>query len=424
MIKRKEYHFNKRKYKGLGIALTLCLVVAGSFSPNMTSYATETEAEATTEATTTEEGGDGSDTGNETTDASVSKAREDAKQARQNKNEAQKILDSLNKSKENLEDYIVNMDKQVNALQIEISHLEQQQKELETTIKETESELETARRAWTKQYAEMKYRIRLVYESGNKQYLEILLTSTSMTDMLNKSEYASKVSAYDYGVLTELKEAKEKVANLKLKLDRDLVSNQSVQEQVKKQKDVMLELVAAKKDQVEQYKDEIEGQKKVVAEYQRALNEAESIIAAAEAAASSSATSTYTGGVFTWPAPGRTNITSGFGARTSPVPGASSNHRGIDIACDTGDTIVAASSGTVIVATYNSAEGNYVCIDHGGGVVTVYMHNSELLVQAGQAVTAGQQIAKAGSTGISTGSHLHFGVRVDGNYVDPMPFFQ
>ena len=117
-------------------------------------------------------------------------------------------------------------------------------------------------------------------------------------------------------------------------------------------------------------------------------------------------------------------ITSYFGSRTSPVAGASSNHRGIDIACDTGAAVVAAASGTVIVAAYNYAEGNYVCIDHGGGVVTVYMHNSSLAVSVGETVTAGQQIASAGSTGVSTGPHCHFGVRVNGAYVDPLSYLQ
>ena len=128
--------------------------------------------------------------------------------------------------------------------------------------------------------------------------------------------------------------------------------------------------------------------------------------------------------MFTWPVPGYSTITSYFGNRNAPTAGASTNHKGIDIACDTGASIVAASSGTVIVSTYNVAEGNYICIDHGGGVVTVYMHNSQLLVSVGETVTAGQTIALAGSTGYSTGPHCHFGVRVDGTYVDPLGYLQ
>ncbi|MDO5155988.1 MAG: peptidoglycan DD-metalloendopeptidase family protein [Eubacteriales bacterium] len=412
MLKRYQCRKNSRRFrKGMSVLLALMLVVNGAMMPGITSEATQ----ETTQATSND---------NDVTDASVSKARQDAEEAKKNKKEAQEVIDKLKGVKENIEDYIVNLDKNLNELQIEIAHLEKDQKELEERISKTEKELEEARRAWTTQYAEMKQRIQMVYESGNKRYLDILLTATSMTDMLNKSEYASQVSAYDYSVLTQLRLAKEKIGNLKLKLERDMASNESLQKQVKKQKKTMEQLVEEKTKQVNEYKNAIAVKEDEVAKYNAAIAEAESIIAAAELAASTSSTSTYSGGVFTWPAPGNYEISSQFGSRTSPVAGASSNHRGIDIKCSTGDPIVAASSGTVIVATYNYAEGNYVCIDHGGGVVTVYMHNSQLNVSVGEHVSAGQTIALAGSTGISTGPHCHFGVRVDGNYVDPMGYLR
>lgn len=376
---------------------------------------TESSAQESTESTKTDNG---------TTDASVSKAKEDAAEAKRNKAAAQEILNNLKSAKESIEDYIVGLDKSLNEMQIEISHLEQNQKELEKTIEETEKQLEAARKAWTEQYSAMKQRIQMVYESGNKRYLDVLLTASSMTDVLNKTEYISQVSLYDYNTLKELKIAKEQVANLKQKLDKDLASNEEMQRQVKKQKETMEVLVEEKNKQVKEYEASIAGQQAEVDKYARAEAEAEAIIAAAEQTASSSSTSTYTGGVFTWPAPGNYTITSYFGNRTSPTAGASSYHRGIDIACSTGDDIVAAASGTVIVAAYNYAEGNYICIDHGGGVVTVYMHNSQLNVSVGETVAAGQIIAAAGSTGYSTGPHCHFGVRIDGTYVDPMGYLQ
>lgn len=420
MNKKKSISFRKAR----AILLTACMIINGTFTHCVVGNATADDGsttEATTQATAQADS-NGSDNG--VSDASVSKAREDAAEAQKNKKKAQEILKNLQNAKENIEDYIVELDKSLNALQIEISHLEQNQKELEASIKETEEQLEIAKQAWIDQYASMKKRIQMVYESGDKRYLDILLTATSMTDMLNKAEYASQVSNYDYSILTQLRLAKEEVANLKLKLDRDLNSNKALQASVEQQKKDMEKLVAQKTEQVKEYENSIAGQKKEVEKYQKAIAEAEAIIVAAEQAASTSATSTYTGGVFTWPAPGNYKITSPFGERTSPIPGASSNHRGIDIGTSVGDPIVAAADGTVIVATYNSAEGNYICIDHGGGVVTVYMHNSQLLVSVGQSVVAGQNIAASGSTGISNGPHCHFGVRVDGNYVNPMTYLQ
>lgn len=408
--------------KVLSMVLAAALLAGSIYTCDITGYATA--GDTTTEGAAESSEGDGTDNG--TADASVDKAREDAKEAASKKKEAQEILDNLKAAKSNIEDYIIQLDKSLNELQIEITHLEQNQKELQESIEETKKNLEIAQSVQEEQYESMKQRIQMVYESGNKRYLDVLLTATSMTDMINKTEYVSQVSLYDYNILKELKSAKEQVANLKLKLDKDLASNQALQKEVNEQKETMEALVDEKSAQVAQYNKSIEGQQEEVNKYAQAQAEAEAIIAAAEQNASSSSTSSYSGGIFTWPVQGTSpaNITSPFGNRDAPVAGASSYHKGIDIGCATGTPIVAASSGTVIVADYNYAEGNYVCIDHGGGVVTVYMHNSSLMVSVGETVSAGQQIAAAGSTGISSGPHCHFGVRVDGTYVDPMPYFQ
>lgn len=425
----------KRKKKMICLILTGTLVICSLYSQSITGYATadgtgtessadSTNADGTTDTTDSNNTGETGDTDDGTANVSVNQAREDAKEAARNKKEAQEILDNLEKAKNNLELYIVELDKSLNEIQIEITHLEQNQKELQKGIEDTQKKLELAKGAQEDQYEAMKQRIQMVYESGNKGYLDVLLTATSMTDVINKTEYISQVSLYDYNILKQLKSAKEQVANLKMKLDKDLASNQALQDEVNKQKKTMETLVEEKSAQVEQYTQSIAGQKLEVEKYAAAEAQAEAIIAAAEMNGSNSATSVYTGGIFTWPVPGYYGITSYFGNRNSPTAGASSNHKGIDIACDSGASVVAASAGTVIVADYNYAEGNYVCIDHGGGVVSLYMHNSALLVSVGDVVVAGQQIASAGSTGISTGPHCHFGVRVDGNYVDPLAYLQ
>ncbi len=412
---------NRMLRLSLSYIMVLTMLVGCVFASGFVSYATAGDS---TESTETTESTESTATDNGAADASVDKARQDAQDAKEKKNAAQEILDNLENAKDDIEDYIVQLDLELTKLQVEISRLERSQKELEDSIAETQRNLELAKSAQDDQYEAMKQRIQMVYESGNKGYLDVLLTASSMTDMLNKTEYISQVSLYDYNLLTKLQKVKEQVANMKMKLDKDLETNATLQAEVNSQKTTMEKLVEEKSAQVKQYETSIKAQEDEVAKYAAAQAQAEAIIAAAEAAASSSSTSTYTGGVFTWPAPGNTRITSYFGSRTSPTPGASSDHKGIDIACNTGDPIVAAASGTVIVSTYNYAEGNYICIDHGGGVVSVYMHNSALLVSVGEAVVAGQQIAQAGSTGYSTGPHLHFGVRVDGTYQDPLGYLQ
>lgn len=363
-----------------------------------------------------------------TSDASVEQARKDKADAEAKRDEAQKGLDILEDIKSGIQSAIVDLDMSITKMQAKITELEMDQKELEDSIQQTQADLETAKAAEEKQYEMMKQRIQMVYESGNKSYLDVLLKASSMTDVMNKMEYTSQVSLYDYNMLTELKDARAQVAAMEQKLETDLAANESLQAEVTSEKENMEDLVDEKTAEVEKYNASIATQQEELDKYNQAVAEAESIIAAAEQSAlannTTTSATTYTGGAFTWPVPGCYSISSYFGARTSPTAGASSNHKGIDIPCSSGTSVVAAASGTVIVATYNYAEGNYVAIDHGGGVVTLYMHNSSLAVSAGQSVTAGQTIAYAGSTGVSTGPHCHFGVRVNGGYVDPLSYLQ
>ena len=363
-----------------------------------------------------------------TSDASVEQARKDKADAEAKRDEAQKGLDILEDIKSGIQSAIVDLDMSITKMQAKITELEMDQKELEDSIQQTQADLETAKAAEEKQYEMMKQRIQMVYESGNKNYLDVLLKASSMTDVMNKMEYTSQVSLYDYNMLTELKDARAQVAAMEQKLETDLAANESLQAEVTSEKENMEDLVDEKTAEVEKYNASIATQQEEVDKYNQAVAEAESIIAAAEQSAlannTTTSATTYTGGAFTWPVPGCYSISSYFGTRTSPTAGASSNHKGIDIPCSSGTPVVAAASGTVIVATYNYAEGNYVASDHGGGVVTLYMHNSSLAVSAGQNVTAGQTIAYAGSTGVSTGPHCHFGVRVNGGYVDPLSYLQ
>jgi murein DD-endopeptidase MepM/ murein hydrolase activator NlpD len=127
-------------------------------------------------------------------------------------------------------------------------------------------------------------------------------------------------------------------------------------------------------------------------------------------------------GPFTWPCPSCNIVSSEYGYRVHPIYGTTKFHSGIDIAASYGATIVAAASGTVVSASYSSSMGNYVMISHGDGLYTVYMHCSKLCVSEGDEVSAGQKIAEVGSTGASTGPHLHFSVRSGGAYVSPWDY--
>ena len=182
--------------------------------------------------------------------------------------------------------------------------------------------------------------------------------------------------------------------------------------------------IDAQKSLVEKYQKEMDAADAQIAEIQRKLAEQQAAQQQSSGGSGSTTPQYYTpsGGSFMWPATQGSRISSYFGPRTSPTAGASSNHKGIDIPCPTGSDVVASAAGTVVISQYSSSAGYYIMIDHGNGISTVYMHNSQLVVGVGQTVEQGQVIAKAGSTGYSTGSHCHFGVMVNGTYVNPLDY--
>ena len=132
----------------------------------------------------------------------------------------------------------------------------------------------------------------------------------------------------------------------------------------------------------------------------------------------------YKGGTMKWPIEGHYTITSNYGMRTHPITGVYKLHTGVDISATTGDNFTAIADGIVVKAGYNTAYGNMVIIDHGGGVQTLYAHGSEIIAQLGQEVKAGDVVLKVGSTGYSTGPHAHFEVRINGETVNPLNYIK
>ena len=162
---------------------------------------------------------------------------------------------------------------------------------------------------------------------------------------------------------------------------------------------------------------------KKLAEEEAARKAAEEAAKAKQSGGYSGGSSAVSTGGFVWPVPSCSLITSRFGYRNSPTAGASTYHGGLDIGAGQGASIVAARGGTVVLASYNGGYGNCVMIDHGGGVITLYGHMQSYAVRYGQSVSAGQTIGYVGSTGVSTGPHCHFEIRINGGQTDPAAYF-
>lgn len=349
---------------------------------------------------------------------------------------AEDQIDAAEEKKAELEAVVAEMDKELTAAMEEYNDLAVQQSSLEEEIAEVEVQLDEAAQKEESQYEDMKLRIQYMYEVGNQSYLELLMSSENIVDFINNAAYIIELSLYDRDMLQSYQETKKQIADNKVKLEEDNKKLAVLVDDAKDKYDAVNTLVEDKLEQVDAYKaeiarlegnkniyeDEIEEQTAIIAELEKKAAAAEPQTPSNSTTSSSSSSSnsnTSSGGAFVWPVPSSSIVTSDYGYRNHPSSGRYSFHSGIDIGAPTGAQILAASGGTVTSAGWNSSMGNYVMISHGNGLITVYMHASVLSVSTGQSVSAGQQIALVGSTGDSTGPHLHFSVRLNGAYVSP-----
>ena len=323
-------------------------------------------------------------------------------------------IKELKNSKSNLQSYINQLDGQMNTLSSQIKKLEDDIAATEDDIAARTEELEKAEADAQDQYEMMKTRICYLYENGNPSMLAAFLEADSMADMINRVEYARQVSEYDQRMMQKLSDTMQDIKEQKEALEEEKQEQEDLLSEVQAQKQAVNKAMDAKTAEINNYQEQINSASGEQSEYEKQLNEQEKLLAQVEnqiaaAAAAKAAASDGDGGSsgFMWPCPASHRITSTFGNRTAPVAGASTYHKGIDIGASSGSAIVAAA---------------YVVISHGNGISTVYMHASARYVSEGDVVSKGQTIAAVGSTGFSTGPHLHFGVIVNGSYVNPLGY--
>lgn len=297
--------------------------------------------------------------------------------------------------------------------------IEEKQVELDETVKELDDKQEL-----------FETRIRVMYENGDTTYMEVLLSSENFSDMLSHMEIVSQIMDYDKKVVEEYKALKLSIEQQKASLESDRKEQQDYADDLK----VAYEEIEAQKKEYKALKAKVDSNIELKkAEAERMLREQEQIndeiaeLSRQEAAAASSSGGGGGGKVYsgsmTWPCPSYNRISSPYGYRTHPISGTRKLHKGLDISASSGNPVIAAASGTVVKSYFSSSYGNYVVISHGGGVMTAYAHMTRRLVSVGQRVAAGQQVGTVGSTGNSTGPHLHFEVYVGGSTVNPMNYF-
>lgn len=315
------------------------------------------------------------------------------------------------------------IEEQMEKISKEISEINSSLDKLNEKKEVINSELKEAREKETAQNEVLKTRLRVIYEDGATSYLSILLSSESIFDFFYNLEILRQISQYDNKILNEIKENKALIEKKKEELNT-VINEENAKKANKEKAELSLK---AESDKKVAYMKELE---KNIAEYkkqyERAKKEEAELRAeiARRAAQQQGVPAKFVGGTFAWPAPGFYTITSQFGYRTHPTTKEYKLHTGVDIGVPSGNNVVAAADGVVVISGTHTAYGKYISINHGGGVVTLYAHNSSLLVSSGTSVKKGQIIAKSGNTGWSTGPHLHFEVMVNGQCVNPLNYFK
>ncbi len=371
------------------------------------------------------------------TNVQIEDAKKQVSALEEEKKKVEAALNQLEGLKADTAAYVRKLDDNLEGLADELEKLEGQIQTKEGEIAQAQKELEAAKLEEERQYDAMKLRIKYMYENGEDNFLDLVMESGSISQLLSRAEYVSQIAEYDRKMLNVYVDTKEQVAVKEQTLEEEHRQLLGLEDSTKAKQASVQKLMESKQQElssynskiaqaqgeIDQYNADIKAQeaemRRIEAEIKRREEEARK---KAEAEGKKYNVSSLGNISFTWPCPSSSRITSNFGDRESPTEGASSNHKGIDIGASSGSDIVAAADGQVVISTYSYSAGNYIMIDHGGGVTTVYMHCSKLLAGVGQQVKKGQVIAKVGSTGYSTGPHLHFGIRSGGTYVNPRSY--
>ncbi len=404
----------KRLKKALCLVLSLLLVMGVTGKYGTTAFASELTNDSIRQK-----------------EAEINKAKEEKQALQSGLTNVKELKKQLEASKADLANYVAELDANLQKIQAKIDELKRMISEKEEQIEIKTQELEEALEVQQAQYEAMKTRIRFMYERGDTLFLELILGSGSFGEMLNKADYIEMLSSYDRKMLDEYVAYAEYVALCREGLEEEKKVLDEAKIAVEEEEASLNELIADKEQEMYKMSSDIQSKEAAIREYEAEIAAQNDTIKALEAAVAEERKRLaeeqrrrYDGGVFTWPAPSYTRISDEYGNRTHPILGIQQFHNGLDMAGPGGSPILAAYSGTVVAATYSGSMGNYIMIDHGDSLYTIYMHASALYVSKGQEVTKGEKIAAVGSTGRSTGNHLHFSVRLNGNYVSPWNYLR
>ena len=338
----------------------------------------------------------------------IKQAEKEREQMKSNLSNLEQIKKDLETQKTNLKNYVAQLDQNLSQIEQNIADLKNKITAKEEEIAKTQAELDAALEREENQKDAMIRRIRIMYEKGDSYILDMMLKAESFSDFLNRADFMDLIMAYDRQQWKDFMENRKYIELCKEELEAEKAILDEAKAGVEQEQTNMEALIDQKNRDITAYESDITNKEQAIKEYKQSIADQDAEIAALEA-----------GGTFKFPLATYTRISDDYGNRIHPTLGIEQFHNGVDFAAPKGTAIYAAYDGQVVAATYSNTMGNYVMLDHGGGLYTIYMHASALYVSKDDIVVRGETIAAVGSTGRSTGNHLHFSVRKDGAYTSP-----
>ncbi len=305
----------------------------------------------------------------------------------------------------------------------EIEDFNTQLTELQAQVDETTANLEALQKNYEENEELLAERLVVLYEKGETSFLDLLLNSSSLTDFLSNYYLLEQIVEADTELLASIEAEKTEVENTQKSLEEQKANLKILKAKREQTYVSMQNNKTVQQNYFNQLSDSEKELQQKIEEYKAEEERIENLI---RLAANQEYSGSYTGGVMAWPiAKSGTYITSDFGIREHPIQGVVKKHTGIDIGnAGFGAPVIAAADGVVTMASYYGGYGNCVMINHGNGISTLYGHGQKILTTVGTEVKKGDLIMEVGSTGNSTGPHLHFEVRINGSPVDPKPYLQ
>lgn len=349
------------------------------------------------------------------------------------KNEKQEEQEDLKQQKKDVEakknealSKINDLSSQISDSETKLGDLKNKVKELETSITEKQKELEVAEAKQKEQEELLEKRLIAQYKTGKVSYWSILLNPDGFIDFFSNLHNIERIAKLDTELIDSIEKERENIQKAKEELTTQKSEAKAAKAEAEKENVKLKNAKMIKNSEVAKLSEEEKSLQEQIEQYDKIMSDlAEQIRREQEANKNSGSGPVYSGGKLAWPVPSSNKISSYFGYRIHPIYGVNKLHTGIDIGgADWGAPFVAAEDGIVILAGRNGGYGDCVVIDHGGGITTLYGHGSAIYVTKGQRVKRGQKVLGVGSSGISTGKHAHFEVRVNGTPVNPLPYLQ